>query len=229
MPRKRKVNQRKPKLLGGKKRRYRRRGGALSDYIPSANTIASYIPGGQTALGYYNSIPSYQDAKNAYGQAKDLYNTYNTTVKPAIDLYNQFSKPGPPPLPSGGPPSLSRADQLHNKRLRDIQDRGARNTEYNRKVMENFYKGQQPQLPGFVQKARSIRPISFIDNALRVTGQRDRVRNYLQNKGLGSLVSGADLAIQAGFGRRNRGGLRRVRIRKHTFSRKSLSRGYRRR
>jgi hypothetical protein len=215
---------RKRKLGTGKRRKrmVRKRvilpihyGGALTDYLPSLSTVASYVPGYSTAKNYYDT------ANKTYQTGKDLYNTYNTKIKPAVDLYNQFyntsdpklSTNNPPPLPAGGPPPLSRADQLHNKRLRDIKERGARNAEANRKIMEQFNKsrGQPangPDLPGFIQKARAIRPISFIDNALKVTGQRDRVRNFLNSKGLSGLVTGADLAIQSGFGKRRK---RRVR------------------
>jgi hypothetical protein len=109
----------------------------------------------------------------------------------------------------GGPPPLSRSDQLYNKRLRDIQEREARNAEANRKIMEQFNKSRDqpangPDLSEFIQKARAICPISFIDNALRVTDQRDRVRNFLNSKELSELVTRADLAIQSGFGRKRK-------------------------
>jgi hypothetical protein len=88
----------------------------------------------------------------------------------------------------------------------------------------NLSRGQPatgPSLPEFIQKVRAICPISFIDNALKVTHQKDRIWNFLNSKELSRLVTKANLAIQSGFGKRRKrqvqklyGGSKTKRIRK---------------
>ena len=61
-----------------------------------------------------------------------------------------------------------------------------------------------------ITKLREIRPISFIDNTLNSLGQRDHVQNYLSQSEIGKhLVTGADLAIQHGFGAKSGSGKKR--------------------
>lgn len=226
---KRRMGGGKRKCVGGGKRKYHKhQGGALSDYIPLLSTLtnatgtaASYVPGYSTAKGYYDS------AVGTYNTGKNLYNTYNITVKPAFDLYNSLNggdevplvnkKMLPPPLPLDGPPtdhnSLQQSERniFHNKQLarqREIDAEIAANT----KRAETMLRGEIPTsketaankfgfLKSTIDLGCKIKPISFIDNALRATNTHNRVRSFLIDKGLGSLVNGADLAIQAGFGR----------------------------
>ena len=87
-----------------------KRGGAISDYIPSADTVASYIPYGT------NALRNYRDAKNLY-----------TTGKKAFELYQGVIHPkSPPPLPPGSPPTdrkslaQSRIDAAYNKKVNSM-------------------------------------------------------------------------------------------------------------
>jgi hypothetical protein len=90
--------------------------------LPSLNTVASYISGYSTGKSYYDS------AVKIYQTEKDLYNIYNTKIKPAVDLYNQFyntsdlklSTNNSSALLAGSLPPLSRAHQLHNRNIRNI-------------------------------------------------------------------------------------------------------------
>jgi hypothetical protein len=63
-------------------------------------------------------------------------------------------------------------------------------------------------LSDFIQNARAICLINFIDNIFKVIDQQNRVRNFLNSKELSSLVTEANLAIQFGFGKKRK---RRVR------------------
>ena len=195
------------RLKGGHvKRRVRKRrvrqGGALGDYIPSAATVASYIPGATSAY-------------NAYQGAKSAYALYNDTIKPAYQLYNDLWQPPasssqagvkiPPPPPGGFP--MSRDELAYNRNLRN---RGAVSIPSSSSNFNSSSTAPSPSnynsLSSVVSTLRKIKPISFIDNSLNVLGQRKRVRDYLISKGgiRSSLVSGADMAICAGFGRSKR-------------------------
>jgi hypothetical protein len=199
----------------GRKRIHRRhyRGGALTDYIPSLSTVASYVPYGNTVKGYYDQ------AVGAYNTAKDIHNT----VKPALELYNSLKPKVPPPLPSHGPPPLSRADREHNKRLRDQEKHmdPFMNSKATLDEMNRANRGTHHSPDNWLDKIRRIKPISFIDNTLAATGHRDRVRNWFNNKGLGFVNSGADSLIQAGFGKpiqgRRRGNHRAGKKRKRVY------------
>lgn len=168
-----------------RRRVYRRRmyGGALTDYIPSLSTVASYIPGAETAASYlpsYSSIPSIpslSDISGAYGQAKSGYET----AKQAHQIYKEFLAPIPEPPPR--PPVYTSPLAVFGKKSAPVVH------------------SMPTQNTSFFQKLKKIRPISFVDNALSAIGQRDRVRKYLEDRGHGYLNRGADLAIQAGFGR----------------------------
>ena len=172
-----------------------KRGGAISDYIPSADTVASYIPYGT------NALRNYRDAKNLY-----------TTGKKAFEIYQEVIHPKPlPPLPPGGLPTdrkslaQSRRDAAFNRRM----DENLPNPMYDSKRMLEMLNADRIKYPpgrletksDLITKLREIKPISFIDNTLNSLGQRDRVRNYLSQSELGkNLVTGTDLAIQHGFG-----------------------------
>ena len=100
-----------PKKKIHKRKSHRRktgkRGGAISDYIPSTDTVASYIPYGTTAL------KNYRDARNLYNTGKKAFELYQGVINPRQ----------PPPLPPGGPPTdrkslaQSRRDAAYNRRL----------------------------------------------------------------------------------------------------------------
>ena len=100
-----------PKKKIHKRKSHRRktgkRGGAISDYIPSTDTVASYIPYGTTAL------KNYRNARNLYNTGKKAFELYQGVINPRQ----------PPPLPPGGPPTdrkslaQSRRDVAHNRRV----------------------------------------------------------------------------------------------------------------
>ena len=191
-----------PKKKIHKRKSHRRktgkRGGAISDYIPSTDTVASYIPYGTTAL------KNYRDARNLYNTGKKAFELYQGVINPRQ----------PPPLPPGGPPTdrkslaQSRRDAAHNRRV----DENLPDPMYDSKRMLEMLNADRVKYPpgrlenksDLITKLREIRPISFIDNTLNSLGQRDRVRNYLSQSEIGKhLVTGADLAIQHGFGAQN--------------------------
>lgn len=153
----------------------RRRGGALSDYLPSVDTVASYIPYGKSAL------ETYRTGKEAYHTVKKVHGIYKDIVGPTTSTPAK-----PPPLPKGGPPPLSKRDLEHNRRLREGPGADI-----------------STDPTSYIQTLRKIAPISFIDKTLSALGQRERVRGYLSKSPLGrALVTGADLAIKSGFGYR---------------------------
>ena len=175
-----------------------KRGGAISDYIPSTDTVASYIPYGTTAL------KNYRDARNLYNTGKKAFELYQGVINPRQ----------PPPLPPGGPPTdrkslaQSRRDVAHNRRV----DENLPDPMYDSKRMLEILNADRVKYPpgrlenksDLITKLREIRPISFIDNTLNSLGQKDRVQNYLSQSEIGKhLVTGADLAIQHGFGAQN--------------------------
>ena len=157
----------KKKILKKKKthrRKTSKKGGAITDYIPSTDTVASYIPYGTTAL------KNYRDA-----------NLYNTGKK-AFELYQEVIHPRqPPPLPPNGPPTdrkslaQSRIDVAYNRRV----DENLPDPMYDSKRMLEMLNadrrtGQRLESKSdLITKLREIKPISFIDNTLNTLGQRD--------------------------------------------------------
>ena len=102
----------------------------------------------------------------------------------------------------------SRRDAAHNRRV----DENLPDPMYDSKRMLEMLNADRVKYPpgrlenksDLITKLREIRPISFIDNTLNSLGQRDRVWNYLSQSEIGKhLVTGADLAIQHGFGAQN--------------------------
>lgn len=219
----------------------RRQGGAISDYIPSSESIAntldsaaSYIPGYTTAKGYYNTAKdTYNSAIDTYNKGKQIYEQ----VKPAIDAFSQITAPPPkpasrqpPPLPPGGPPTDARSrrqselDAFHNKQQARLNQIEAERAAHEAKV-KAIESGQQ-QHPADIRRAaeaaslfgkvdrfaRKVKPVSFIDNGLDALGLRGRVRQFFKNRGLDFVNDYADNAIRAGYGRR-RGHYRRQRAR----------------
>jgi hypothetical protein len=95
-------------------------GRTLTDYLPSLSIVASYVLSYSIAKSYYDI------ANKIYQTKKDLYNTYNTKIKPAIDFYNQFYNIFDPklsinnllPLLAGGPPHYQK---LINYIIKDLE------------------------------------------------------------------------------------------------------------
>ena len=100
MPKK-KIQKKKHRKKTGKK------GGEISDYIPSTDMVASYIPYGM------NALKNYRDAKNLYNTGKKAFELYEGVINP-----RQL-----PPLPPGRPQTdrkslaQSRRDIAHNRRV----------------------------------------------------------------------------------------------------------------
>ena len=189
----------KKKILKKKKthrRKTSKKGGAITDYIPSTDTVASYIPYGRAAL------KNYRDVRNLYNKGKKAFEIYQGVINPRQ----------PPPLPPGGPPTdrrslaQSRRDIAFNRMV----DESMPDPMHDSKRMLEMMNAQRVKYPGrlenksdLITKLREIKPISFIDNTLNSLGQRDCVQNYLSQSEIGKhLVTGADLAIQHGFGAR---------------------------
>lgn len=176
------------------------RGGALTDWIPGYNAAAN------AASSAYNSTANaYNTAKDAYGLYRDITAPTPEPPRQAVPItstqsYGDFSflEDGPnfdqgvrfEPIPEAPP-----APPIYSWRPTQISRKPKPETE---KVST-------------VAKIKQLKPVTFIDNALKTLGIRDSVRGYLNKYKLGRLaVKGADHAIKFGFG--NRG--KRMRMRR---------------
>lgn len=154
---------------GGKLIRVKKhyRGGALSDYIP-------------------------QVVKDTYNDTKAVYGT----VKGAVDLYNDVRRPlpeGPPiPPPPPGGLKLSKADRLHNQKLKKQYEEFP-------SIAPSPYGNLQDS--DAIKALKTIRPLNFIDSSLKQLGYRDKVRDYIGKSKLGkSIINLVDRGIHYGFG-----------------------------
>lgn len=204
---KRKVHRRKRRVGGSKKRPVKRtirrryhHGGALTDYLPAAESIPgySYLPSKESLPGYN----FYKGVKAGYDLVSSVGNVYDDK-EPKIS-----TAPPLPPLPKGGLPYRP-GDIAHNNRLKaKLPD-----PTYDSKAMLEQINAARKSMPqtraeenrGIIQTIKKYKPIGTIDNVLKDLGLRDTIREKLSQHKLGRfLVNGADTAIKFGFGHKRR-------------------------
>ena len=162
-----------PKKKIHKRKNHRRktgkRGGAISDYIPSTDTVASYIPYGRAAL------KNYRDARNLYNTGKKAFEIYQGVINPRHL----------PPLSPGGPPTdcrslaQSRRDIAFNRMV----DESMPDPMHDSKRMLEMMNAQRIKYPpgrlenksDLITKLKEIKPVLFIDNTLNSLGQQAKV------------------------------------------------------
>jgi len=214
MPPKRKLSYKRRKTGGSKvrrrkvvRRKFSHYGGALSDYLPSYETVASYVPSASSIPGYSylpaaSSIPgysTYQGAKKAYNIAKEVSSVFDDKPEekePIIETVNP---------PDAFLESKKMLEQMNA--IRATQPKPAPRSKNN-----------------IVTTLRKYKPIGTIDKILGEIGVRDSIRNRLGQSKFGRfLIRGADTAIRHGFGHK-----RRIRRKARGGSKRRVRKVYRR-